>query len=37
MENIFNVTNLKDILKRADLEIVFTKVDGTERVMKCTL
>lgn len=30
-------SDLVDILKRADAEVVFTKVDGTERVMQCTL
>lgn len=28
---------LKDLLKTTPGEIVFTKKDGTERVMKCTL
>lgn len=28
---------LKDVLSVAEATITFTKVDGTERVMKCTL
>jgi hypothetical protein len=28
---------LKDILSVSEAKITFTKVDGTERVMKCTL
>jgi hypothetical protein len=28
---------LKDILSVTDAKVTFTKVDGTERVMKCTL
>jgi hypothetical protein len=35
---IDNVTNfLKNTLREKILEVTFTKKDGTERVMKCTL
>lgn len=30
-------TNLQSILKLAEVDVVFTKRDGTDRVMKCTL
>lgn len=32
-----NKDTLKDLLKRKIVQIKFTKTDGTERVMKCTL
>lgn len=28
---------LKDVLRREVVEVIFTKTDGTERVMKCTM
>jgi len=34
---IFNKENLTDLLRNNIVTVTFTKVDGTERVMKCTL
>lgn len=30
-------TNLTELLRSNTVEVTFTKVDGTERVMRCTL
>lgn len=30
-------TNLTELLRSSIVEVTFTKVDGTERVLKCTL
>jgi hypothetical protein len=32
-----NKTELLQWLKTNEVEVIFTKVDGTERIMKCTL
>jgi len=38
MENVEQThKSITDTLASADCEVTFTKVDGTERVMKCTL
>lgn len=41
MSNVFDSSEsrewLKDVLRNEGAEIVFTKVDGDERVMRCTL
>ena len=29
--------NLNEVLRSGNVEVIFTKVDGTERVMRCTL
>lgn len=35
--NFFKYDDLKKCLKEGVVEVTFTKKDGTERVMKCTL
>ena len=34
---IFNKDNLNELLRNTVATVTFTKVDGSERVMKCTL
>lgn len=34
---IFTKENIVDMLKDSVITVTFTKVDGTERIMKCTL
>lgn len=34
---IFNKDNLNELLRNNVVTVTFTKVDGSERVMKCTL
>jgi hypothetical protein len=33
----FNKTDLRNLLRENNAEILFTKKDGTKRLMKCTL
>lgn len=37
METVFTRDNLVETLRNNVVRITFTKVDGTERVMRCTL
>ena len=37
LEFIMTVQLIKDLLQKHILEVTFTKADGTERVMNCTL